>query len=184
MNSHIYRINNEVDFNITERTLCRCDMYLPPALLTKPASKCLELLITKKSGEIVTHNELYDYAWENRTKETSPNTLYQTIFQIRRIIATTFNTKEQFILTLPREGFYFNPAVKIEPLEYKATHTDKYISRGLKFALHTANHESEIHAQLNTLHQILLDVCDKVSFIEKLTRTEHESKAPTGYFLK
>ncbi len=182
MNSHVYRINNEVDFNITERILCRCDMYLPPALLTKPASKCLELLITKKPGEIVTHNELYDYAWEKRTKETSPNTLYQTIFQIRRIIATTFNTKEQFILTLPREGFYFNPAMKIERLEYKAKHTDSYLSRNLKLALRTSSNDSEIHAQLNTLHQILLDVCDKVSSIEKLTRPEHESKTQQGIF--
>ncbi|MBS1207596.1 MAG: hypothetical protein H6R25_4495 [Proteobacteria bacterium] len=180
MNPHIYRINNEVDFNITERTLCRCDMYLPSALLTKPASKCLELLITKKPGEIVKHNELYDFAWEKRTKETSPNTLYQTIFQTRRIISTTFNTKEQFILTLPREGFYFNPAVTVEPLKYKAKHPDNCHTRTLKVALHTTNHESEIHARLNALHQILLDVCDKINFIEKLARTGHENKTPTG----
>ncbi|SFU16371.1 DNA-binding winged helix-turn-helix (wHTH) domain-containing protein [Kosakonia arachidis] len=180
MNSHIYRINNEVDFNIAERTLCRCDMYQPSALLTKPASKCLELLITKKPGEIVKHNELYDYAWEKRTRETSPNTLYQTIFQTRRIIATTFNTKEQFILTLPREGFYFNPAVTIEPLKYKAKPPENCHARNLKLALHATNHESEIHARLNTLQQILLDVCDKVNFIEKLTRTKHGNKMSTG----
>lgn len=184
MSANIYRINNEVDFNITERTLQRCDMFLPPALLTTPAAKCLELLLRTKSGNIVSHTELYNYAWEKKTKETSPNTLYQTIFQVRRVIATIFNTKEQFILTLPREGFYFNPAVKIELIKVKSEYIDSLIGEDFNLSDKTVNKSTEIHHQLSSLHQILLEICNRVSFIEKLTKSEYEGKSSIEYFVK
>lgn len=79
--------------------------------LTGSASRCLEMLLSKK--ELISQKELYEYAWKDSGITPTPNTLYQSISVLRRAFRELDESDEKFILTETRKGFRFNPLVNV-----------------------------------------------------------------------
>ncbi|WP_434638739.1 winged helix-turn-helix domain-containing protein [Klebsiella sp. I138] len=81
--------------------------------LTGPASRCLELLLTRM--DLVFQNELYEYGWAGSGFIPSPNTLYQSISVLRRAFRELDESGVNYILTETRRGFRINPEVTVSP---------------------------------------------------------------------
>ncbi|EPO1791609.1 winged helix-turn-helix domain-containing protein [Cronobacter turicensis] len=81
--------------------------------LTAPASRCLELLITR--NDLVLQKELYEHGWAGSGFTPSPNTLYQSISLLRRAFRELDESKINYILTETRRGFRINPEVTVTP---------------------------------------------------------------------
>ncbi|MGF6422700.1 DNA-binding winged helix-turn-helix (wHTH) protein [Lelliottia sp. 489] len=76
-------------------------------ILNEPCARCLEMLLAAH-GNIVTHAELYKGGWGEAYKDVSPNTLYQNILLARKALRKVAETHDDFIITVPRQGFRFN----------------------------------------------------------------------------
>lgn len=75
------------------------------------ATLCMELLI-EKAGELVTHQQLYDFAWRRFGMEPTATSLYQNISNLRRAL-TCAGLKDETIRTMPRRGFILSPRIVI-----------------------------------------------------------------------
>lgn len=79
-------------------------------ILYNTASRCLLTLI-ENSGQLVTHQQLYHAGWEYHGRNASPNTLYQTISEIRKSLQQV--GLENIITTQPRSGWIINKNITI-----------------------------------------------------------------------
>ncbi|MFP1774148.1 transcriptional regulator [Lonsdalea quercina] len=79
--------------------------------LSASATLCLELLIDNL-GVLVTHQQLYDFAWRRFGMEPTATSLYQNISNLRRALNST-GLKEEIIRTMPRRGFILSPLTDI-----------------------------------------------------------------------
>lgn len=104
-------IADEILFNTQENTLANVGDQAKTIYLNAPTAKCLELLLTQKG--LVTHQELYEKGWGTAAQEPLPNTLYQHIMLIRQALRKVSDKNVDFIITVPRKGFYFNDNIKI-----------------------------------------------------------------------
>ncbi|WP_052130638.1 winged helix-turn-helix domain-containing protein [Erwinia typographi] len=103
----IYRLNNAVIFVPNKNTLISCADNSQHVLYST-ASRCLVLLI-ENIGEIVNHRQFYESGWEAQGKEVTPNTLYQTISELRKQLKKS-GVGNNIIKTLPRHGWFIDPA--------------------------------------------------------------------------
>ncbi|ESN53162.1 hypothetical protein [Enterobacter sp. MGH 16] len=99
-------IDDEILFDPQKSTIINTRVQKEAVSLNVPTSRCLEALLTKKG--LVTHQELYDKGWFDAAQEPLPNTLYQNILLIRQAFRKLSDKKVDFIITVPRKGFYFN----------------------------------------------------------------------------
>ncbi|MBN6367694.1 winged helix-turn-helix domain-containing protein, partial [Providencia rettgeri] len=81
-------------------------------ILNGPSARCLDILLASDE-ELVTHKELYTKAWIGSNQEPSPNTLYQNILLVRRGLKDVSDEEVNYIITVPRKGFYFNKNISI-----------------------------------------------------------------------
>ncbi|WP_312068930.1 winged helix-turn-helix domain-containing protein [Lelliottia nimipressuralis] len=103
----VYILNGRVVF-WPNRNLLTHNTNRPQSVqLTGPASRCLELLVSRR--DLVTQHELFEYGWEGSGFTPSPNTLYQSISVLRRAFRELDNSSENYILTETRKGFRVNP---------------------------------------------------------------------------
>ncbi|MHB9805091.1 winged helix-turn-helix domain-containing protein [Pantoea ananatis] len=79
--------------------------------LSASATLCMELLI-EKAGELVTHQQLYDFAWRRFGMEPTATSLYQNISNLRRALICT-GINDETIRTMPRRGFILSPRTEI-----------------------------------------------------------------------
>lgn len=107
--SRVIILNNLIRFEPEKKNLSSQDAHVH---ISAPASYCFQLLI-EKQGELVTHEELYQYAWRQFGMEATANTLYQNISVIRRGLDKC-GLNEDIIRTMPRRGFIFSSAVVIQ----------------------------------------------------------------------
>lgn len=87
--------------------------------LNVPTSRCLQALLSQKG--LVTHQELYEKGWFDAAQEPLPNTLYQNILLIRQAFRKLSNKEQDFIVTVPRKGFYFNDSINFFSIEDDAS---------------------------------------------------------------
>ncbi|HCD1346016.1 TPA: winged helix-turn-helix domain-containing protein [Klebsiella pneumoniae subsp. pneumoniae] len=80
--------------------------------LNEPCARCLETLLAAQ-GNIVSQAELYKAGWGESYKEVSPNTLYQNILLARKAFRKVADSDEDFIITVPRQGFRFNETLAV-----------------------------------------------------------------------
>ncbi|WP_320699989.1 winged helix-turn-helix domain-containing protein, partial [Enterobacter bugandensis] len=80
--------------------------------LNEPCARCLEALLAAQ-GRVVTQAELYKAGWGDSYKEVSPNTLYQNILLARKAFRKVADSDEDFIITVPRQGFRFNETLAV-----------------------------------------------------------------------
>ncbi|ENA0609395.1 winged helix-turn-helix domain-containing protein [Enterobacter bugandensis] len=103
----IYVLNGRVVF-WPDRNLLTHNTNIPQSVqLAGPASRCLELLVSRR--DLVTQHELFEYGWEGSGFTPSPNTLYQSISVLRRAFRELDDSGENYILTETRKGFRVNP---------------------------------------------------------------------------
>lgn len=81
-------------------------------ILNEPCARCLEALLAAK-GNIVSQAELYKAGWGESYKDVSPNTLYQNILLARKAFKKVADSNEDFIITVPRQGFRFNETMPV-----------------------------------------------------------------------
>lgn len=87
--------------------------------LYSTASRCLFVLITNV-GKVVSHKSLYEAGWEKHGKEVTPNTLYQTISELRKQLKNA-GFKDNIIQTLPRQGWTINTEILITEINETAS---------------------------------------------------------------
>ncbi|WP_241627656.1 winged helix-turn-helix domain-containing protein [Rosenbergiella epipactidis] len=93
--------------------------------ISSSASLCLELLIDHV-GELVTHQQFYDYVWRRFGTEPGSTNLYQSISALRHALHKT-GIQENIIRTMPRKGFLLSPLVVIKKSSGSQI-TERYIS--------------------------------------------------------
>jgi DNA-binding winged helix-turn-helix (wHTH) protein len=103
----VYVLNGRVVFWPDRNLLTHNTNRLQSVQLTGPASRCLELLVSRR--DLVTQHELFEYGWEGSGFTPSPNTLYQSISVLRRAFRELDGGGENYILTETRKGFRVNP---------------------------------------------------------------------------
>ncbi|MDF7788596.1 winged helix-turn-helix domain-containing protein [Pantoea stewartii] len=80
-------------------------------IISASASLCLELLIDNV-GEVVKHQDFFEYVWRRFGTEPAPTSLYQNISGLRRALNKA-GMNEDIIRTLPRKGFLLSPQTTI-----------------------------------------------------------------------
>ncbi|WP_241590887.1 winged helix-turn-helix domain-containing protein [Rosenbergiella epipactidis] len=106
--SRVIVLNNIINFEPEKKCIYSSESHVQ---ISTPASYCFQLLI-EKQGELVSHDELYQYAWRQFGMEATANTLYQNISIIRRSLDAC-GLHQDIIRTMPRRGFILSPAVEI-----------------------------------------------------------------------
>lgn len=110
-----YLLNNTVIF-IPGKNLLISRRDKSQHVLFSTASRCLALLI-KNQGNIVNHRQLYECGWEAQGKEVTPNTLYQTISELRRQLKKA-GLDSKVIKTQPRHGWFIG-STELQVEEYE-----------------------------------------------------------------
>ncbi|WP_244213030.1 winged helix-turn-helix domain-containing protein [[Curtobacterium] plantarum] len=82
-----------------------------PVIISTSAALCMELLIDNV-GELVTHQQFFDYVWRRFGMEPTSTSLYQNISNLRRAISKS-GIKEDMIRTLPKRGFLLSPQTTV-----------------------------------------------------------------------
>ncbi|MCT6592914.1 winged helix-turn-helix domain-containing protein [Pantoea dispersa] len=82
-----------------------------PIIIGASASLCLELLI-ENVGQLVTHQQFYDYVWRRFGTEPASTSLYQNISALRRALNKA-GLQDDIIRTMPRKGFLLSPQTTV-----------------------------------------------------------------------
>lgn len=110
----LYLLNNLVYFDPTAGMLSSSLCFSRKISLSKPASQCLKLLISKQ-GQICRYPFISNQIWGERGKWTSHNTIHQHIYQLRTRLKKAGIDKEA-IITIPRMGFQLCPNLRVFPV--------------------------------------------------------------------
>ncbi|HAT6805014.1 TPA: hypothetical protein JAN03_23675 [Citrobacter freundii] len=110
----LYIINKYIEFRAGSNQIVLNGKPDVTAKLTWPAARCLEIML-ERSGEVVSHAELYRKVWEEKGMNVPPNTLYQNISIIRRALKSVAPDGDKLIRTEPRRGFrvHHNAVVQV-----------------------------------------------------------------------
>lgn len=108
--SRKFIINGTAIFLPDQRAIVSINNKEKKFILYNTASRCLLTLI-EHAGQTVTHQQLYQAGWEYHGREATPNTLYQTISEIRKSFQQV--GLENIISTQPRTGWIINKSVVI-----------------------------------------------------------------------
>lgn len=106
--SRKFTINKIITFEPEKKSISGKDSSFP---VSASAALCLELLIIN-IGELVTHEQLYDFAWRRFGMEPTSTSLYQNISNLRRALKKS-GLNEEIIRTMPRRGFLLSPLTEI-----------------------------------------------------------------------
>ncbi|WP_345830113.1 winged helix-turn-helix domain-containing protein [Erwinia sp. HDF1-3R] len=120
-----YLINEKVIF-LPHKNLFISRNNKTQHVIFSTASRCLVLLIVNH-GNIVSHQQFYKSGWEEHGKQVTPNTLYQTISELRRQLGKA-GIEINIINTVPRHGWVIHQeSVVIEeyiPSGFSGQHVD------------------------------------------------------------
>ena len=105
-------INDKIRFIPEEKKLISLAKPELHVVLTRPASRCLELLL-EASPDMVSQNDIFEKVWRDNAKTTPLNTLYQNISIIRRGLNEASETSESYITTVPRKGFRISSSINV-----------------------------------------------------------------------
>ncbi|CCG88973.1 winged helix-turn-helix domain-containing protein [Erwinia piriflorinigrans] len=106
--SRKFTINKIITFEPEKKSISGKNASFP---VSASAALCLELLIIN-IGELVTHEQLYDFAWRRFGMEPTSTSLYQNISNLRRALKKS-GLNEEIIRTMPRRGFLLSPLTEI-----------------------------------------------------------------------
>lgn len=148
----LFEIEGRVYFRIDDGAIWEQNDEGEKLILSPIVSRLLHLFI-KEKGRVISREEIMHYVWEKHGLEPSNNSLNQYVSQLRKL-ADKFQLPEDFIRTVPREGFVFNSALNIkidneselatlpsssvkspQPLQKSKRHTVTWLSISLFFLL-------------------------------------------------
>lgn len=113
-NNSCYLIYNSILFIPSDNTLCDPNGNIIRKI--KPTeARCLLLLI-EKQGDVVSQNELMEFAWGDKHRQISFNTFYQCILSLRKAFVQ-LGVLDSIITTVPRKGVMMESAVSILHLQ-------------------------------------------------------------------
>lgn len=112
-----YLINDIVEFQPENNILINRSGDRQSVSLPFTASRCLQLLIEKRT--LATQNELIQYAWGINAPTTTPNNLYQNISLLRKAIKVMVGDEQNWIITIPKKGFRLESSLQIDLIDIK-----------------------------------------------------------------
>lgn len=101
-------INSVVNFEPEKKRISNANGIYT---ISASAALCFELLIDN-IGNLVTHDQFYEYAWRRFGMEPTSTSLYQNISTIRKSLSKA-GIKQDIIRTMPRRGFILSPLTDI-----------------------------------------------------------------------
>lgn len=107
-----YLIDGRVVFHSGQNELANLVHPDLSKILNEPCARCLEALLDAE-GNIVRQAELYKAGWGEAYKDVAPNTLYQNILLARKAFRKIAESDDDFIITVPRQGFRFNETMTV-----------------------------------------------------------------------
>lgn len=107
-----YLLNDCIEFRPDENLLINKHNTQQQVSLSVSSARCLLLLIKRK--DVVSQNELFDFAWGDNAISATPNNLYQNISLLRKAFKGLTTHCNSWIVTLPRKGFRLDERVIIE----------------------------------------------------------------------
>lgn len=107
-----YLIDGRVVFHSGQNELASLVHPSLSEILNEPCARCLEALLDAE-GNIVRQAELYKAGWGESYKDVAPNTLYQNILLARKAFRKIAESDDDFIITVPRQGFRFNETMTV-----------------------------------------------------------------------
>ena len=123
------------------------------ATISASAALCMELLIDNV-GQLVTHQQFFDYVWRRFGMEPTPTSLYQNISALRRALNKA-GLQEDIIRTMPRRGFLLSPQTTIlkENISPSASVISNSEAADIVTSTGTATDFSEVHAVENLISE-------------------------------
>lgn len=150
----LYLLNNNVYFNPVSGALSPSPCFSSKVPLSKPASHCLKLLISKQ-GEICCYPYLSHQIWGERGKWMSNNTIHQHIYQLRNRLKKA-GIKNDVIITVPRKGFQLCPSFTVLPVDSLSNESeDEIVSSAEQTAISGATFSSWILHTLIVMNVLL-----------------------------
>lgn len=101
MKNH-YIIGNCLLFDPVKNTLTMSGSHTGKVVLSKPAARCLVLLI-ERQGEVISHDDFITEVWGKKGVVVTKNTYYQSISLLRKKLKE-LGFDDNIIVTLPRRG--------------------------------------------------------------------------------
>lgn len=124
-----YLLDNRVRFIPSTSSLYRVEAegQINVVNLNGPAGRCLHLLLSNKT--LTSQQELYAFAWDDQGAQITPNNLYQNMSLIRKALANIFDSDGEYIITVPRQGFYINPTITIQEQDIESEESVAALAR-------------------------------------------------------
>lgn len=111
-----YLLNSVIEFNPAMDTLTALNKSTIVVSLNAPVSRCLLLLIEQRHNTVA-QQDFYPYVWGDSGNTVSVNTLYQNIALLRKALKMFDEQGNQFVMTVPKQGFALSPQVTITELD-------------------------------------------------------------------
>ncbi len=117
-----YLLNEAIEFDPVAETLTARNKSPIVMSLNAPVSRCLQLLIEERHNTVA-QQAFYPYVWGDSGNTVSVNTLYQNIALLRKALKMFDEQGNQYVMTVPKQGFALSPQVSITELtEEQAPH--------------------------------------------------------------
>jgi DNA-binding winged helix-turn-helix (wHTH) protein len=108
----LWIIDDNIEFVPEKNKLASLSRPELSVLLTRPASRCLMLLL-ETAHSVVLHQTFFEKVWPDEVVQVPTNTLYQNISIVRRGLRTVGETDKTILATVSRRGFQIESNVKV-----------------------------------------------------------------------
>ncbi|MDN4966806.1 winged helix-turn-helix domain-containing protein [Enterobacter hormaechei] len=108
----LYIIEDLICFRTDDGALWTKNDEKDGLILSPIVARLLQLFLLEQ-GKLLTRQEIMHYVWEKHGLEASNNSLNQYVSQLRKLMAN-FQLPDDFIRTVPREGFVLNSTLNIK----------------------------------------------------------------------
>ncbi|WP_054178737.1 winged helix-turn-helix domain-containing protein [Trabulsiella odontotermitis] len=117
----LWIIDDNIEFVPEKNKLASLSRPELSVLLTRPASRCLVLLL-EAAHSVVLHQTFFEKVWPDELVQVPTNTLYQNISIVRRGLRTVGETDKTILATVSRRGFQIESNVKVVRISAEEYH--------------------------------------------------------------
>jgi DNA-binding winged helix-turn-helix (wHTH) protein len=117
----LWIIDDNIEFIPEKNKLASLSKPELSVVLTRPASRCLVLLL-EAAHSVVVHQTFFEKVWPDEVVQVPTNTLYQNISIVRRGLRTVGETDKTIVATVSRRGFQIESNVKVVRISAEEYH--------------------------------------------------------------
>ncbi|WHP33081.1 winged helix-turn-helix domain-containing protein [Trabulsiella odontotermitis] len=117
----LWIIDDNIEFIPEKNKLASLSRPELSVLLTRPASRCLVLLL-EAAHSVVLHQTFFEKVWPDEVVQVPTNTLYQNISIVRRGLRAVGETDKTILATVSRRGFQIESNVKVVRISAEEYH--------------------------------------------------------------